>query len=218
MPNADPYLAIKINPQFIAFVSLIALLEDYEKQMSTFPKVGSSDELKQATQEIALPTITDLLAIRKLIELGFGSTAETLLRTQIERVATISFLRNHPHKIKKWVKKGGDVEYLKVRINSMLALKNPLDGKVVLGAHEFTSQMKDYVDALQALVHCNRSGAYVSSFESDEGTVLVAGSNPYNSIQISRVSNYSGQVLCYLIQELNLAFPKLKEYYLGEAA
>jgi hypothetical protein len=218
----DPYLLIKLDPQFFSLTTLMPLLRAYCERMVALNKAVDLSEYQQAFVEIASPTSADLQAIGILLENGFASSAETLLRTQIERIGTIAYLRkSSPSETSRWIKgytsDDPRPKWTK-RLEALDELLNPFNVHSVENGDEFKPDMFRLFSSLHPMVHGDRISAWKNAHHDESATYIAMGSNPFNQEAIGRVSNYTGQILCYLIQEMNLTFPNLKSEFLSNAA
>ncbi len=162
----------------------------------------------------------DLQGAHYLIEIGFSGTAKTLMRTQIERIATIAYLRkSQPSETLKWAagyKTAEDRPNWRKRLAKLDPLCSPLTGEVVEKGGEFKAEMFVQYESLHAMVHGDRESAWHNAKHEDLNTYLATGSNPFNLSIASATANLAGLVTAYLIQELHFAFPFLKTEYLGQ--
>ena len=201
---------------------LVELMKDYASKIGEIQSVDELKPIQEAFRQISAPLIADFIAISVLLERGLVGSAETLMRPQVERLATMAYLRkNGSEETENWFvgyRTRSERPKLEKRIQHMDPLRNPFTGGFADQGEVFAEFVQDYANTLHSLQHGDRASSYRSLARGNNEEFFVAGSNPFDLEGIGRVSNFAGLLICYLLQELNELFPQLKDHYLGNAA
>ena len=211
------------NVDFRFFDKVANLASEYCVQLAKEFEAKKISELQFATQEICAPAFSEIFAIRELLKLHYLHTSELLLRPLLERISTICYLRKSDESVlRSWQSGWKDCKTRPSpdsRIAMMDELKDPFTGAIAPMDQAYRDLIRNYREGLHSLVHGDRAGSYRSRVVDGAGkTYFAAGPNPYDADSESRIALVAASLTSYLLQEINILFPSLEVYFLGEAS
>jgi hypothetical protein len=98
-PDNEPYLGLA---DLQAFDETIVILMEQHNCIGPWTRIHRLNDLQKAASQLAPQASSLLLALRELIRQGYLLPAAVLLRPALERIATLSWLCDHPSEVHRW--------------------------------------------------------------------------------------------------------------------
>lgn len=117
-PDDEPYLGSSALHQFD---EMIVVLMEQHTRIGPWTRTHVMNELQSAASQLAPQASSLLLGMRELLRQGYLLPAAVLLRPALERVATLSWVCEHPTEVHRWHAgwKHGDRPSLADRMSAM---------------------------------------------------------------------------------------------------
>ena len=198
-PENEPYLGC---PGVQHFDEMIVLLMETHHRIGPWSRGNTLNSLQGAVCQLAPQATSLLLGMRELLRQAYLLPAAVLLRPALERIATLSWLCEHPDQVHRWHEgwKHGDRPNLAKRMESMHSRAGPR-GDVEAGAREVR-------DHFNGLVHGDPDSANMGAILLPDGQAGFSVSKDLGSP--ARASGLAFQGAMYatvLIARCNECFP-----------
>ena len=156
--------------------------------------------IQKATLELAIPTISIAAGVRELIREGCLVPALVLLRSLIERTATLNYVIHVPGALEMW-ESGWPHQSrpsLRLRLSSMLRLSG-----------DAADQLMEAMSAYNGMVHGDPKAAGQNRIQLPGDDMPVAITHDYGSPQrASAIALEAGVMLAYLSALIEVAYPE----------
>lgn len=206
--SPDLYVGL---PSLQLFDLMIILATEVNREAAALSFQVKRTPLQQAVKDIAPGAFHQVLSIRQLIRSGYLFGAETLLRPLLERCAVVAYLRKHPSKgVDLWSrgwphKSRPSLKYMIASID-----EPPRQGAIEDYPNDYsvTDLLKNRIDHLNRLVHCDPIGASRNAFWSNEHNHIVqfAGPNWNMDAYCDELAGFAAGLTSVLIWEVTTIF------------